>query len=76
MTYAQEMRREGFQEGRQQGSLQQSREVLARLVDRKFGLTDAERERIMACEDRQAMEAALDIILEAETKEQVLAVLF
>jgi hypothetical protein len=79
MTYAQEMRREGLQEGlqegRQQGSLQRSREVLARLMDRKFGLTDAERERIMGCEDELAMEAALDTILEAETKEQVLAML-
>ena len=75
MTYAQEMRREGLQEGRQQGSLQRSREVLARLVERKFGLTDAERERIMACEDQQAMEAALDLILEAESKEQILAML-
>jgi predicted transposase/invertase (TIGR01784 family) len=75
MTYAQEMRREGLQEGRQQGSLQHSREVLVRQMDRKFGLTDAERKRIMACEEQQAMETALDIILEAETKEQVLAML-
>ena len=76
MTYAQEMRREGRQEGLHQGSLQRSREVLARLIDRKFGLIDAERERIMTCEDEQAMETALYTILEAETKEEVLATLF
>ena len=44
-----------------------------RQMDRKFGLADAERNRIMACKDEQAMEAALDTILEAETREQVLA---
>ena len=71
MTYAQELHRDGLREG----ALQQSREVLARLVDRKFGLTDSERERIMGCEEQQTMEAALDIILEAESKEQILAML-
>ena len=47
--------------------------MLIRLVDRKFGLTDIERERISACEDQSALDAALDEILDAETKTQVLA---
>ncbi len=48
MTYAEAKRKEGLEEG----SLKRSREVLIRLVDRKFGLTEAERERIMAYEDQ------------------------
>ncbi|TVQ26614.1 MAG: hypothetical protein EA382_05015 [Spirochaetaceae bacterium] len=62
MTFAQVMldegRSEGLEQGIEPGSLQRSREVLIRLLDRKFGLTDAERERIMACEDQSALDAA------------------
>lgn len=43
-----------------------------RLIDRKFGLTGTERERIMACEDQAALDAALDEILDAPSKAQVL----
>ena len=73
MTYAQKMLKEGVEQGLERGSLQRSREVLIRLVDRKFGLTEAERERIMVCEDQAALDAALDEFALAESKEQVLA---
>ena len=69
MTYAQEMRKQGLEEG----SLQRSHEVLIRQLDRKFGITDAERVRIMSCEDQRALDAALDEFALAETKTQVLA---
>lgn len=77
MTYAQEMlakgRNEGLEQGMEQGSLRHSREALIRLVDRKFGLTDAERERIMVCHDQGALDAALDEFALADDKAQVLA---
>jgi hypothetical protein len=66
-------RNEGLERGVEKGSLQHSREVLIRLVHRKFGLTDAERERISACEDQAALDAALDEFALADTKAQVLA---
>jgi hypothetical protein len=80
MTWAEAKRKEGVEEGLQQGreqgaqegSLQRSRDVLIRLLERKFGLTDRERERISACGDQGALDAALDEILDAETKAQVL----
>jgi hypothetical protein len=65
MTFAQQML--------EKGSLESRRETLARLVDRKFGLTDAERERISACEDQAVLDAALDEFALADTKGQVLA---
>ena len=46
---------------------------MARQLDRKFGLAEAERERIMVCEDQAALDAALDEFALAESKEQVLA---
>ena len=77
MTYAQELlaegRNEGLKQGLEQGSLQRSREVLIRQLHRKFGLSDSERERIIACEDQSALDAALDEILDAGSKAQVLA---
>ena len=77
MTYGQELlkqgREEGREEGLEQGSLRHSQDVLARLLSRKFGLADAERERIMACEDQNALDAALDEIIDADSKSVVLA---
>ena len=77
MTFAQEMlekgRNEGLERGVEKGSLESRRETLARLVDRKFGLTDAERERISSCDDQAVLDAALDEFALAETKAQVLA---
>ena len=69
MTFAQEM----LEKGVEKGSLQRSQEVLIRLVNRKFGLTDAEREHISRCDDQAALDAALDEILDAQAKAQVLA---
>jgi len=60
------------QETVKKGSLESRRETLARLVDRKFGLTAAERERIMACKDQASLDAALDEFALAESKAPVL----
>lgn len=65
MTFAQEMVNKG--------SLESRRETLARQLNRKFGLTDAERERISSCDDQAVLDAALDEFALAETKAQVLA---
>ena len=65
MTFAQEMV--------EKGSLESRRDTLARLIDRKFGLTATERERIMACGEKAALDAALDEFALAESKAQVLA---
>ena len=65
VTYAEELL--------EQGSLRRSRDILARLLSRKFGLTDAERQFIMVCEDPNALDAALDEIIEADSKSVVLA---
>ncbi|MFW5742676.1 MAG: Rpn family recombination-promoting nuclease/putative transposase [Spirochaetota bacterium] len=68
MTWAEELIREGRQEGRQEGreeglrlgELRDKRAVLVRLVSRRFALSEAERGRIEACDDADALDAALD----------------
>ena len=68
MTFAQEM----LEKGVEKGSLESRRETLTRLVDRKFGLTDTERERILSCDDPAALDAALDEFALADDKPAVL----
>lgn len=87
MTYAEELLKEGREQGLEQGllrgreqglergSLQRSRDILVRQLDRRFGLSDVERARIMGCEDAQALDAALDAFALAESKTEVLACL-
>jgi hypothetical protein len=47
--------------------------VLVRQLDRKFGLTEAERDRILSCGDSDALDAALDEIITADAKASVLS---
>ena len=69
MTYAEEL----VQEGLERGELQEKQHVLIRQMAKRFSLSDAERERVESCEDRDALDAALDEIVVAESKEAVLA---
>ena len=73
MTYGEELLQEGLEKGIDQGELGDKRAVLTRLLDRKFGLSDADRARIAACEDRDALDAALDEIVAATSKSAVLS---
>ena len=81
MTYAEELLQEGLQQGRQEGrqeglqrgELQDKQRVLIRQLAKRFGLSDSEREHIESCEDRDALDAALDEIVVAQAKEAVLA---
>ena len=68
MTYAEKLETKGREEGRVTGK----QEVLIRLLSRKFEVSDAERERIRGVEDPDRLDAALDELVMAETKEAVL----
>ena len=65
MTYAEAAEKRGIQKG--------EHKTLIRLLDRKFGLSEEEKELVRSTEELEKIEAALDEILEAETKEHVLA---
>ncbi len=62
----------GKKEGEQIGRLEDKQEVLIRLLKRKFGLTADERDRIQSTKDLEKLDSALDVILSANTKEEVL----
>ena len=73
MTYAEELLQEGVAKGIRKGELQEKRNVLTRQLSRRFELTDAERDLIATCEDPDALDAALDEIVVATEKSQVLS---
>ena len=73
MTYAEEPLQEGLEKGIERGALAGKRSVLTRQLSRRFSLTEDERGRIASCEDPDALDAALDEFVVAETKEAVLA---
>jgi predicted transposase YdaD len=65
-------KREGELKGKLEGELKGKREVLARLVERKFGLTDQERTALESHTDADELDAAIDAVLSARSKAAVL----
>jgi predicted transposase/invertase (TIGR01784 family) len=61
-----------IQEGIEKGTILEKQEVLIKQLSRKFGLTEEEQEFIKSINDRDKLDASLDEILFAETKEEVL----
>ena len=73
MTYAEAAEKRGIQKGKEEGRVEGEHNTLIRQLDRKFGLSEEEKELIRGTEELEKIEAALDEILDAETKEQVLS---
>jgi len=72
VTIAENYINEGRTEGRVEGALTERRGVLIRQLEKKFGITQEERTLIEQVADLDRLAAALDEILFAETKQQVL----
>jgi len=79
MTVAERLREEGIQWGKEQGidkgRIPDRQAVLAHLIERKFGITREQRERIESTTDAGKLDAALDKILFAEGADEVLGCL-
>ena len=73
MTYAELIMEDGKEEGIHEGELLARRATLARLVARRFGLSDRERARIDSCRDPAALDAAIDAVIDAPAKAEVLS---
>jgi len=67
---------EGKLEGRLEGKLEEQHQVLLRLIEKRFGrLQSSQRRRIMDSRDRGALDRAIDLVLEADAIDQILAAL-
>ena len=73
MTIADRLERKGRKEGKREGRIDEKQELLERLLERKFGLTERERKDIRSRRDPKQLDAALDAILSADSKDVVLA---
>jgi predicted transposase/invertase (TIGR01784 family) len=76
MTYGEKLLKEGLEKGiekgLEKGKLREKQEVLIRQMSRKFELSREEVELIERTDNSLALDAALDEIVMAESKEQVL----
>src|SRR6056297_4234356 len=75
-TYGQKLieegRVKGLEEGRDKGRVEGLQDSLKRQLNKKFGLETEESVKINQVKDSKKLEAAIDEILTAETKQQVL----
>jgi len=75
MTTAEKLIEQGLQRGLERGSLLDKKEILIKLISKKFGISDNDRSFIMAMEDKEKLDLALDEILFAESKDVLLDIL-
>lgn len=65
----------GKEIGKEIGKIEAKRSTLIKLLKRKFGLALAEEEKLCSVTDEAKLEAALDAILDAKDKSEVLRAL-
>jgi hypothetical protein len=79
MTIAEKLKKEGIEEGLEkgieEGKIQEKQQVLIRLLSKKYSLTEQDKQHISSISDPDKLDLALDEIVVAETKEQVLKLL-
>jgi len=66
---------EGKLEGKTEGKMEGKQATLIRLLRRKFSLTPWEEEKIRSINDEAKLDVALEAILDAESKSEVLKML-
>jgi len=67
--------REGIEKGIQKGAIKGKQAALIRLLNKKFGLTKAEERRIESVEDESKIDEALELVLTASEKAEVMRAL-
>ncbi len=72
MTIAQELFEKGMKEGMQQGQISTQKKVLLRLLRKKFTLSEEDSKYIQQVNNLERLNRALDEILVAKSKNDVL----
>ena len=79
MTIAEQWKAEGRQkgrvEGRLEGRIEDKHQVLTRQIRLKFGLSDHESKLITGVRDTDKLDAAIDAVITATEKAEILALL-
>jgi hypothetical protein len=66
---------QGIEKGIEEGKIQEKQQVLIRQLTKKYSLTEQDRQHISSITDPDKLDRALDEIVVAETKVQVLKLL-
>jgi len=74
-SLAEKLEKRGELKGKEIGKIEAKRSTLIKLLKRKFGLTLVEEEKVHSVTDEAKLEAALDMILDAKDKSEVLRTL-
>lgn len=64
-----------MEQGREQGTLLNEKEILIKQISKKFGISEKERSFIMAMENKKKLDLALDEIIFAESKDVLIDIL-
>lgn len=75
IKFYQKGKREGLREGIEEGEIKEKQEILIRQLSKKFGLNDKEKKLIKSIKDKDKLNKALYLILDANIKEEVLNVI-
>ena len=75
MTIAEDLMEKGEKLGIQKGKIQEKQQVLIRLMNKKFSLAEDESRLILKIDDADLLDKALDEVIVAVEKEEVLALL-
>lgn len=74
MTLEEQILERGKVEGKLEGTIQDKQQVLIRLLEKKFGpLDDDNKKNILDNTNREKLDSAIDLILDAESIMEVLS---
>ncbi|GAG80006.1 unnamed protein product, partial [marine sediment metagenome] len=59
-------------EGKLEGEIAKEKQILIRLLDKKFGLNSAARDKILKADNKKKLDRAIDLLLDAKTIDEVL----
>ena len=72
MTIAEELTLKGKREGKREGEIAEAQQILICLLDKKFGLDSAARDKILKADNKKKLDRAIGLLLDSKTIDEVL----
>jgi len=74
-SFAEKLIKQGKQQGKKEGEIKGKQDVLIKQLRRKFGLSSSDEKMIRSVTDEVKLDAAVETIFDAKSKEEVLKLL-
>ncbi len=75
MTIAEQLEERGIEKGKLEGEILEKQHILMRLLEKKFGLKETEKEKILNTRNRHRLDRAIDRLMDAQSSAEVLSFL-